>query len=601
MADDDKKGRQDIKNPKGRPPNPDKASVEKLEGIKAAGEAAANESKVQSQLNEVANKLAEQGLSADDKSFKEQNQALKAIQNSLKTNPGNASIIEESLEKLKTLEEAADKNLEAQKEAIANDKVVRSLEDLVEENKRTTKLLESDSNAQLELNHQIKQLNNGFYSGEFFNDPEADARALALQESYDKASADLKGAIESGDQQAQDLAMKQLEQIKESAESEENQREARKMNQLANDRLFQIADGVERTADGMQDAISGAMGTAGILAGLVGLALLFIDPETFTKIVDELINQVGGVIDLIKGIISGDMDMIISGLGDSWQLMLGVLLALAPLVVGKLAKLVKGIKVFRVFMMGSFIPGMISAFSGMIAAITPMLAAMAPILLPILAVAALFGAIYLGLEAMRKAMGFTSIFDVVLLGLAYLKDGFAHVGNFFINLAEGFVNSLSWLTPILDWLGVEAPDFANMEFERMSTDNAVRKEAELKQKAADAELEKTKEKTEDIIEGDYDTQGNFMPKNVGSDIDPVSGLTWDELRASAPVQPRFDADQIANMSSQNELEKVAPKGGDAIVTNVTRQGNTTTTTTSVTTIQAPLTRASGILGSVTAR
>ena len=596
MAEDDKKGRQDIKNPKGRPPNENKASEEALKGIKAAGEAASNEAKVQSQLNEVANKLAEQGLSAGDKSFKEQNQALKAIQNNLKNNPGNAEVIKESLEKLKSLEESADKNLETQKEVISSDPVVRVLEDLVADNERNTKLLEADSNAQLELRHQIDKLNNGFYSGEYFNDPEADARAQALKDSYDKASADLRSAIESGDKQAEDLAMKQLEQIKAGAESEENQREARKLNELANDRLFQIADGVERTADGMQDAISGALGTAGVLAGLVGFALLFLDPETFTKIVDELISQVGGVIDLIKGIISGDMDMIIAGLGDSWQLMLGVLLALAPLVVGKLAKLIKGIKVFRVFMMGSFIPGMISAFSGMIASVTPILAAMAPILLPILAIAALFGLIYLALEKVREALGFTSIFDVVMLALAYLKDGFAKVGNFFINLAEGFVNSLSWLTPILEWLGVEAPDFANMEFERMSTDNAAKKQAELKQKAADAELEKTKEKSE-VIEADAELTAQQQMEQAPEEVQSY----FADLEGTAQPGTTVNADQIAAMSAENQLEKAAPKGGDAIVTNVTRQGNTTTTTTSVTNIQAPLTRASGILGSVTSR
>ena len=77
MAEDEK-GRKEIKNPKGRPPNENKASEEALKGIQASGDAAANEAKVQSQLNEVANKLAEQGLSADDKSFQEQNQALKA-------------------------------------------------------------------------------------------------------------------------------------------------------------------------------------------------------------------------------------------------------------------------------------------------------------------------------------------------------------------------------------------------------------------------------------------------------------------------------------------------------------------------------------------
>lgn len=597
MADDDKKGRQDIKNPKGRPPNQNKASEEALKGIKAAGESAADEAKVQSQLNEVANKLAEQGLSAGDKSFKEQNQALKAIQNNLKNNPGNAEVIKESLEKLKSLEESADKNLETQKEVIANDKVVRSLEDLVAENERSTKLLEADSNAQLELRHQIDKLNNGFYSGEYFNDPEADARAQALKDSYDQASADLKSAIESGDKQAEDLAIKQLEQIKAGAESEENQREARKLNELANDRLFQIADGVERTADGMQDAIAGAMGTAGVLAGLVGLALLFIDPETFTKIVDELINQVGGVIDLIKGIISGDMDMIISGLGDSWQLMLGVLLALAPLIVGKLAKLVKGIKVFRVFMMGSFIPGMISAFSGMIAAITPMLAAMAPILLPILAIAAIFGLIYAGLAAMRDAMGFTSIFDVIMLGFSYLKDAFAHIVNAVGSIVNFIMGMIEGIAGIFGF-EIDLPTIP-----KMATDNAEKKKAELKAKAAAEEEEKLKEKEVEppALEGDYDAQGNFMPKDVSKEIDPISGLTYEELRAGAPTEPRFDADAIANMSAQNNLEKTAPAAGDAIVTNVTRQGNTTTTTTSVTTIQAPHSRASNILGSVTAR
>ena len=247
-------------------------------------------------------------------------------------------------------------------------------------------------------------------------------------------------------------------------------------------------------------------------------------------------------------------------------------------------------------MMGSFIPGMISAFSGMIASVTPILAAMAPILLPILAIAALFGLIYLALEKVREALGFTSIFDVVMLALAYLKDGFAKVGNFFINLAEGFVNSLSWLTPILEWLGVEAPDFANMEFERMSTDNAAKKQAELKQKAADAELEKTKEKSE-VIEADAELTAQQQMEQAPEEVQSY----FADLEGTAQPGTTVNADQIAAMSAENQLEKAAPKGGDAIVTNVTRQGNTTTTTTSVTNIQAPLTRAPGILGSVTSR
>ena len=591
MAEDEK-GRKEIKNPKGRPPNENKASEEALKGIKASGDAAANEAKVQSQLNEVANKLAEQGLSADDKSFKEQNQALKAIQNSLKTNPGNAAVIEESLEKLKTLEEAADKNLEAQKESIENDAVVRSLEDLVEENKRTTKLLTADSTAQLELRKQIKDLNNGFYSGEFFNDPEADARAQGLKDAYDKASADLQDAIEAGNTQAQDLAMKQLEQIKESAESEENQREARKMNQLANDRLYQIADATEKTADGIGDAISGALATAGVLAGLAGLALLFLSPETFQAIVESIIDQVSGVIEFIQGILTGDFEMAFSGLGDSWMLLTGVFLALLPKIISIVSRVVKAVKVFRVFMLGSFIPGMIGMFTGMITAITPILAALSPILLPILAIAAIFGAIYLGLEAMRKAMGFTSIFDVIMLGFAYLKDAFAHI----VNAVGSIVNFI--LKMVEGVAGIFGFEIDLPKIPKMATDNAEKKKAELKVKAAAAEEEKLKkEQAEDSI---TPPEPELTPEQQMEQAPPEL-LKFAGLESTAQPEPAINADEIAAMSADNEIEKSVPKATNAIVTNVTRQGNQTTSSTSVTTIQAPLTRASNILSSVTAR
>ena len=575
MAEDEK-GRKEIKNPKGRPPNENKASEEALKGIQASGDAAANEAKVQSQLNEVANKLAEQGLSADDKSFQEQNQALKAIQNSLKTNPGNAAVIEESLEKLKTLEEAADKNLEAQKESIENDSVVRSLEDLVEENKRTTKLLEADSTAQLELRKQIKDLNNGFYSGEFFNDPEADARAQGLKDAYDKASADLQDAIEAGNTQAQDLAMKQLEQIKESAESEENQREARKMNQLANDRLYQIADATEKTADGIGDAISGALATAGVLAGLAGLALLFINPEAFQAIVESIIDQVSGVVEFIEGIITGDFEMAFRGLGDSWMLLTGVFLALLPKIISIVSRVVKAVKVFRVFMLGSFIPGMISMFTGMISAMTPILAALSPILTPIAIIAAILGGIYFGLETLRKAFGFTSIFDMLMMGVSYLKDAFAHVVNAvgsIVNFILGMVEGIA---------GIFGFEIDLPTIPKMATDNAEKKKAELKAKAVAAEEEKLKEQQ---------AEGSVIP---GAELTP-------DLEGTAQPGPTINADEIAAMSADNEIEKSVPKAGDAIVTNVTRQGNQTTSSTSVTTIQAPLTRASNILSSVTAR
>ena len=74
-----------------------------------------------------------------------------------------------------------------------------------------------------------------------------------------------------------------------------------------------------------------------------------------------------------------------------------------------------------------------------------------------------------------------------------------------------------------------------------------------------------------------------------------------DLEGTAQPGPTTNADEIAAMSADNEIEKSVPKAANAIVTNVTRQGNQTTSSTSVTTIQAPLTRASNILSSVTAR
>ena len=392
MADDDKKAPE---NPKGR----DKASEGRVKQQLSQSE---NLSKRQEKKQdilakkaEILNKITQASATASDAKDKNNKDIFTNIETILDNNNVGSKVYLDQLEQLEKLESSLDAQIATGEKAIENDSVVRSLEDLVEENKRTTKLLEADSTAQLELRKQINDLNNGFYSGEFFNDPEADARAQGLKDAYDKASADLQDAIEAGNTQAQDLAMKQLEQIKESAESEENQREARKMNQLANDRLYQIADATEKTADGIGDAISGALATAGVLAGLAGLALLFLSPETFQAIVESIIDQVSGVIEFIEGILTGDFEMAFRGLGDSWMLLTGVFLALLPKIISIVSRVVKAVKVFRVFMLGSFIPGMIGMFTGMITAITPILAALSPILLPILAIAAIFGVIYL--------------------------------------------------------------------------------------------------------------------------------------------------------------------------------------------------------------
>ena len=605
MADDDKKNPE---NPKGRP---EKSTSDKiLNKQKEVAEKQVKRQETQIKLAEAQKKIDEAMNRGQTTLANSLSRSLDSVRFALEKDPNNADLIAGRLEETEDIIKNVDNALEAQSKKLENDPVVRSLGTLIEENKRNTQLLEADSTAQLELQNQLRSLN-GSFSG---LDEAGRENAALLQEQFEESSQALKEAIESGDMQAQDLAMKQLEEIKAGAESEENRREAQKMNQLANDRLYQIADSTEKTAEGIGDAISGALGTVGFLAGLAGLALMFIDPEKFQEIVESIIDQVGGVIEFIEGIITGDFSMAMSGLGDSWQLLTGVALALLPMIIGKISRIVKAIKVFqvfmkttfipgilnmyrsimssgpviklttmlnkigkafKVFMLGTFIPGMVSMFTSMIAAVTPILVAMAPILLPILAIAAVFGLIAVALAKIRDAMGFTSIFDVLMLGLAHMKDAFAHVVNTvgkIVNFIMGLVEKFG------KFLGFEI----NLpKIPEMATDNAARKKAELEVKAAEAAIEEAK-------------QSETMSFDEALESDPQ----FDQMLESSP---EFDAELMNTQSFDNALEKANQGGGDAIVTNVTRQGNQTTTTTSVTTVQAPLTRASNILSSVTAR
>lgn len=608
MADDDKKAPE---NPKGR----DKAAEDRVNKQLTQSE---NVSKRQEKKQDILakkadilNKITQAAASNSDAKDKNNREIFQNISDILDNNNVGSKVYLDQLEKLEKLETNLDAQIKTGEKMIENDNVVRTLEDLIEENKRTTTLLTADSTAQLELQNQLRSLN-GAFSG---LDEAGQENAAMLQMQFAESSQALKDAIESGDVQAQDLAMKQLEQIKAGAESEENRREAQKLNELANSRLYQIADATEKTAEGIGDAISGALASAGVLAGLVGFALLFLDPEAFQAIMESLIDQVGGVVDLITGIITGDFSLVMSGLGDSWMLLTGVALALLPKVIGFISRIVKAIKVFQVFMMktfvpgilrmyssimssgpvikltnmlskvgkafkvfmlGTFIPGMVSMFTSMIAAITPVLIAMAPILIPILAIAAIFGLIYAGLTAMRDAMGFTSIFDVIMLGFAHLKDAFAHIVNAVGSIVNFILNMVEGIAGIFGF-EIDLP-----QIPKMATDNAEMKKAELKVKAAAAEEEKMKQDTfESLEEGTY--QGA------------------DEFDKMLEDSTEFDGELMNTQSFDNALEKANQGGGDSVVTSVKRDGDNISSVVTTTTISNPFSRASSVMEGVTSR
>ena len=222
-------------------------------------------------------------------------------------------------------------------------------------------------------------------------------------------------------------------------------------------------------------------------------------------------------------------------------------------------KLVKVAQVFRLLMVTTFIPSMIAGFTGMMAAITPVLIAMAPILLPILAIAAAFGLLLLGLNKIKESMGFTSIFDVVEYGLAHVKDGLARFGNFFIKIAKKIADLASG---VLEMFGFEVPDFITdlSNAQMLSTDNAAKKKVELKEKAETARLEKLEqEKLENPL--------------------PETSLIPQEIM---PMQPNLQSDVLA--TSQENAQGQSAITTQTVVNSVTQQNSSSSSSSSSTVV-----------------
>jgi hypothetical protein len=222
-------------------------------------------------------------------------------------------------------------------------------------------------------------------------------------------------------------------------------------------------------------------------------------------------------------------------------------------------KLVKIAQVFRLLMVTTFIPSMIGAFTGMMAAMTPILAALAPILLPILAIAAAFGLVLLGLNKIKESMGFTSIFDVIMYGVSFIKDGLAHLGNVFIKIAKKVAGLGAGL---LEVIGIDVPDwvYKARDMELMATDNAARKKVELDQKAEAARLEK--KESESI--STEPTKQTFIPEEI------------------VPISPNLQSDVLA--TSQENAQGQSATTTQAIVTSVTQQNNASSSSSSSTII-----------------
>lgn len=487
--------------------------------IKALLDKTEGDSKRSAKREETLLEAVKLGNKIEDLNSRGESKRAEALQSTMEAvlatleNSNTSKALDNRFNELVNLNEQANNILDSQKNAIESNEQVNSLQRLTDELAGQKDLIELQTQAQTDSKKSLRKLSMTTAAG----DPLLDE----LKTSFMNSQKGLEDALATGDQQQIDLAQKQLEASLKAIQTEEERREALKKQDEANSLLNKVADGLEGGTEKVAQ-------TAGFLAGIAGIATLFFSPETFGAIVRKAIDTVSAIIDTIDKFINGDMDgmrktidenftefaVILGSVGlmilpkvlrairflrntfiafrtfmvsDFVANMMANLRAMMASVGGAFMKVFRGLttvfQVFRVFMLTTFVPSMIAAFSGMMAAMVPIFAALSPILIPILAIAALFGAIYVGLTMLRDAMGFTSIFDVIMLGVAYLQDAFGHVVNaigsivnFIFGIVEGIASFIGF--------DVELP-----KVPKMSTDNAEKKKAELDLKAEKARIE----------------------------------------------------------------------------------------------------------------
>ena len=498
-----------------------------LETTEGANERNAKRQETLLEAVKLGNKIEDLNSRGESKRAEQLQGAMDSVLDVLQRS-NNGKALENRLNEIKNLNEQANDIIDANKNAIEGDETVNRLSQLTEQIKGQTDIVETQTKNETETQKSLNKLLMTTEAGDPF--------IQQLQEDFETSQANLQAAIESGNQQDIDLALAQVKATQDTIQSEEDKREAIAKQEEANSLLANMADGIEN--------FGGKVGqTAGFLAGIAGLATLFFSPETFAKIVNKAIQIVKDIISVVDDFINGDFasagETIKENFG-TFATILGVAaLAVLPKILrafrvlqtafasfrlfmasefvaqmlanlksmmasvgGAFMKIFRGLvtafQTFRLFMMGTFIPSMIAGLTSIGAAIMPILAAMAPILLPILAIAAVFGLIYLGLEKLREAMGFTSIFDVIMLGVAHLQDAFGHVVNaigsivnFIFGIVEGIASFIGF--------DVELP-----KVPKMSTDNAEKKKAELDLKA---EQERIKKAEEERKQAELNAQG----------------------------------------------------------------------------------------------
>ena len=170
-----------------------------------------------------------------------------------------------------------------------------------------------------------------------------DANVIKFQEEFVAGQAALKIAMETGDSVGIDLARAQLDAVENAATSEEDRREAIKKQDESNSLLLNMSDKL--------GSMTGKVAkTGGFLAGIVGLATLFFDPETFATIVRKAMDIFSTLAGMLGDLINGDFESLKESFSENVGLMSGLINGGIMLVLPKVLVLIRKLKTaFTVF------------------------------------------------------------------------------------------------------------------------------------------------------------------------------------------------------------------------------------------------------------
>ena len=470
------------------------------------------------------------------------------------------------------------------KEEQATKENLSSLQNVIKRIEKQTALTEGDT-LNKDLGKQLKKL-----GGVFGKD--STMQTKALQKAYDEAQKNLALPMNEKNKELILAAREQIDEIKKGAESEENRREAQKLNEEANSRLLQIANSMENFGDKLDAGISGAAKGVGFIAALTGLALLFVDPEKFNEIMTTAIEKIGAVINYFSALFNGESQeaayLFEQNAGLFTSLIGGILLLFSGKIIKFLGTALKAARVFRVFMISTFIPTIVAGLTTLGTAMGFAVGGLGVVLAPALLIVALIGGLYFAFKKLQDSLGpGAGIMDTLKVAMLYFVDFLSMIVNGITFIPRKIIGMLG--PRLAKWLMGDDFDTSMIDSLAAGLDTG---------RGARAAEEIRKKNEEQAAYNEARDSG--MSKEEASAAS-MAGMTEEELMAQVNAKTTVDGAAISQSSADLQADQQTASNNVSVSTVTS-----TPTTTNNQVIQSNVTHmlpsaATSVLGGASSR